>query len=143
MIIPRLSSRGHLLLVLSQLLLLLLLKKLLLSLSIEALEFKISLQLLSFLSFQVSLLGLLLLVCLLQLTDRIFTGGANLAQDFGTEMSSLDKSIGKANEILEERKEIGIIAGGWKSHGEVDALLGNSFLKPENVVSFRGITTSL
>ena len=109
MIIPRLSSRGHLLLVLSQLLLLLLLKILLLSLSIEAFEFKIPLQLLCFLSFYVSLLGLLLLVCLLQLTDRIFTGGANLAQDFGTEVSSLDKSIGKADEILEERKNVGII----------------------------------
>jgi hypothetical protein len=134
-----LTLRGHLLLALPHLFLLFLLEVLLLSFGIKSLQLEISLQLLCLLTFQASLLSLLFLISLLQLTDGIFTGGSDFAKDFGPEVGIRDERICQANEILEDWQGLAVVAGGGDSHGEIDALLWNGLLNSGCSVSLASV----
>ena len=97
-----LCPRSILLLIPSHFLLSLLFKVLLLSLGVKSFQLKIALQFLGFLSLDVSLFSLLLLVGLLESADGFLTRRTNFAKNLWTEVGILNQNIGDAEEVLED-----------------------------------------
>lgn len=112
--------------------LLLLLQELLLLLGVHLAESAVALLLLELLGLHAALLGLLLVVELAQLAGFVVTGGADLAEGFGAEVSGADEVVWHAKEGSEERGR------GWlgvETHGEVDTLAGDQVVESGRYVS--------
>ena len=48
-------------------------------------------------------------------------------------MGGCGKGIGEADEVLEEREDMGVIARRWDLHRKVEALLGNGVIESANI----------
>lgn len=112
---PSLSPRSLLLGGFPELLLPLLLKIFLLCLGIQSLEFGIPLSLLCLLAFKVALLGLLILLCLLDLFDSCVTDCLDLAKHLGTKVGRLGEQVCDAHKLLEDGDERLVAVVGWEA----------------------------
>jgi len=72
-------------------------------------------------------LGLLLIICLLDLGDLLVAGLLDAAEGFGAEVSMRSKLVGKTEEVLEDGQGGGVVRGEFQ--GEAEALLGLGFVE--------------
>lgn len=125
-----LTPRGHLLLLLPQLLLALPLEVLLLSLGVQLRQLLVTLGLPGLLALEVALLALLLQVRLLDLLDDVLADALHLLEHLGAEVGLLDELVGDADKVLKDRQERLVVVVRGETVLEEDALPRRGLVEP-------------
>jgi len=112
-----------------ELLLALALQVLLLRLGVKLAQLLVALGLLGLLALLGTLLGLGLLLGLLDLANLLVAHNLHLAQHLRAEVSHLNQVVGHPQEVLEDRKQRGVVVVGWDAILEDDALTGTGLVK--------------